>query len=481
MKDMMDKAIAAACLCLMAAQAASAKITLPDIFSDNMVLQQQAEARLWGWSEPGMEVSVATSWNGKTYHTTSDGGGKWTLSVATPAASYEPQTVTVADNDGTVTLSNVLIGEVWFCSGQSNMEMPLAGFDNCPIEGANEAIATAARWKGVRMATVEKNGQLKPVDRCQGKWQTCNQETAPRFSATAFFFATMLNRALDVPVGIINCSWGGTMVEGWLPRDTVAKYPDIDLERDIRKEEPHPWWHYLSPTLMYNGMLHPLAGYTIKGFLWYQGESNVGKHATYAQRLNTMVSLWRKEFGQGCLPFYFVEIAPYGTCEGNASAFLREAQHRAQRLVENSAMTSTNDLVEPYEAGNIHPKDKRSVGSRLAYLALAKTYGMKGVEADCPEYEKMEVRGDTVLLSFTHADNGFSRMGGFVGFEVAGADRVFHAAEAALHGKNQIRVTCPEVKQPVAVRYAFHDYSPGNVKNLRGLPLVPFRTDDWSE
>ena len=478
---MLIKASAAACLCLIAAQTASAKITLPDIFSDNMVLQQQAEARLWGWSEPKMEVSVTTSWNGETYKTTSDGNGKWTLSVATPAASYEQQTVTVADEDGSVTLSNVLIGEVWFCSGQSNMEMPLAGFDNCPIEGANEVIATAAEWKGVRMATVEKNGQLEPVDRCQGKWKTCCPETAPRFSATAFFFATMLNRVLGVPVGMINCSWGGTMVEGWLPRDTVAKYPDIDLERDIRKEEPHPWWHYLSPTLMYNGMLHPLAGYTIKGFLWYQGESNVGKHATYARRLKTMVDLWRKEFGQGCLPFYYVEIAPFGTREGNASAFLREAQWSAMRLIENSAMTSTNDLVEPYEARNVHPKDKRSVGNRLAYLALANTYGVKGVEADCPEYAKMEVKGDAVLLSFTHADNGFSRIDGFEGFEVAGADSVFHAAKAMTEGKNQIRVTCPEVRRPVAVRYAFHDYSPGNVKNLRGLPLVPFRTDDWSK
>lgn len=478
---MVKNAVAAMCLWLMVAQATSAKITLPDIFSDNMVLQQQTEACIWGWSEPKAEVRVTTSWNGVTYRTTSDGYGKWTLYVLTPEASCVSQNITVADNDGTIMLSNVLIGEVWFCSGQSNMEMPIAGFDNCPIEGANEVIATASRWKNVRMATVEKNGQLEPVDRCQGKWKTCNPETVPHFSATAFYFATMLNRALNVPVGIINCSWGGTMVEGWLPRDTVAEYPDIDLKRDIRKEDPHPWWHYLSPTLMYNGMFHPLAGYTIKGFLWYQGESNVGKHATYAQRLNTMVSLWRKEFGQGCLPFYFVEIAPYGTRDGNASAFLREAQHHAQRMIENSAMISTNDLVEPYEAGNIHPKDKRSVGNRLAYLALVKTYGMKGVEADCPEYKKMEIMGDTILLSFTHADNGFSRMGGFVGFEVAGDDRVFHAAEAILYGKNQIRVTCHEVKQPVAVRYAFHDYSPGNVKNLRGLPLVPFRTDDWDE
>lgn len=475
----MKRTVLAVCLCALAQSATWAKIDLPDIFSDNMVLQQQTDARIWGWSEPGAKVTVGMSWSGNAVTVDADKNGKWTATVKTPAASYAPQTLTIADKDGQVKLSNVLIGEVWFCSGQSNMEMPLAGFDNCPISGANEVIATSAQYKGIRMATVEKNGQLSPVDRCQGKWKVCNPENSPRFSATAFFFARMVNSVLDVPVGIINCSWGGTMVEGWLPRDTVAKYPDIDLKRDIRKEEPHDWWHYLSPTLMYNGMLRPLEGYTIKGFLWYQGESNVGKHKTYAQRLKTMVDLWRKEWGQGELPFYFVEIAPFGKYEGRASAFLREAQYKAQSMIVNSAMVSTNDLVEPYEAENVHPKDKRSVGSRLAYQALAKTYGVKGIEADCPAYQSMEVKGDTVVLSFVHADNGFNRMKGMEGFEVAGADREFYPAKAELLGKNQIVVVCDKVSSPVSVRYAFHDYSPGNVANLRGLPLVPFRTDDW--
>lgn len=475
----MKRTVLAVCLCALAQSVTWAKVDLPDIFSDNMVLQQQTDARIWGWSEPGAKVTVGTSWSGNAVTVDADKNGKWTATVKTPAASYAPQTLTIADKDGQVKLSNVLIGEVWFCSGQSNMEMPLAGFDNCPISGANEVIATSAQYKGIRMATVEKNGQLSPVDRCQGKWKVCNPENSPRFSATAFFFARMVNSVLDVPVGIINCSWGGTMVEGWLPRDTVAKYPDIDLKRDIRKEEPHDWWHYLSPTLMYNGMLHPLEGYTIKGFLWYQGESNVGKHKTYAQRLKTMVDLWRKEWGQGELPFYFVEIAPFGKYEGRASAFLREAQYKAQSMIANSAMVSTNDLVEPYEAENVHPKDKRSVGSRLAYQALAKTYNIKGIEADCPAYKSMEVKGDTVVLSFVHADNGFNRMKGMEGFEVAGADHEFYPAKAELLGKNQIVVVCDKVSSPVSVRYAFHDYSPGNVANLRGLPLVPFRTDDW--
>lgn len=478
MKKSMLTAVA---MSLLTALAANAKIVMPDIFSDNMVLQQQAEARLWGWGVPGGTVRITTSWNGDACTATCGSDGKWTADVATPAATYNPQTVTIADDDGQVVLTNVLIGEVWFCSGQSNMEMPLAGFDNCPVEGAAETIATSAGWTGIRMATVEKNGQLEPADRCSGKWKTCNPENSPRFSATAFFFATMVNRVLGVPVGIINCSWGGSMVEGWLPRDTVAKYPDIDLERDIRKEEPHDWWHYLSPTLMYNGMLHPLAGYTIKGFLWYQGESNVGRHAVYAQRLKTMVELWRKEWRMGELPFYFVEIAPFSTDGGTASALLRESQYRAQSMIANSAMISTNDLVEPYEARNVHPKDKRSVGYRLAWMALAKTYGIKGIEPDCPAYKSMEIKDGAVLLSFTHAANGFNRTDGMTGFEMAGDDRAFYPAEARLDGKNRIRVTCGKVTRPVAVRYAFRDYAPGNVANVRGLPLVPFRTDNWDK
>ena len=240
-------------------------------------------------------MSVRVSWSDRVYTVKSDASGKWLAKVQTPAATYEAQSITFSDGEETQ-LRNILIGEVWFCSGQSNMEMPLNGFWNCPIEGANETIATASQWKGIRVATVEKNGQLKPVETCKGSWKVSNPENAPMFSATAFHFAMMMNRVLDVPIGIINCSWGGTTVEGWLPESIVKNYPDIDLKRDIRKEEPHDWWHYLSPVIMYNGMLKPLQNYTIKGFLWYQGESNVG-HPDYAERLKTMVDLWRSEWG----------------------------------------------------------------------------------------------------------------------------------------------------------------------------------------
>ena len=307
--------------------------------------------------------------------------------------------------------------------------MPLNGFWNCPIEGANETIATASQWKGIRMATIEKNGQLEPVETCPGKWKVSNPENAPAFSATAFNFAMMMNRVLDIPIGIINCSWGGSTVEGWLPASIVKNYSDIDLKRDIRKEEPHDWWHYMSPTIMYNGMLKPLQNYTIKGFLWYQGESNVG-HPDYAERLKTMVDLWRSEWGLGELPFYFVEIAPFGSYEGTG-------------------------------------------------LALSKTYGVKGIAATGPSYKSMEVKDGSVILSFNNAEDGFSRLSDMQGFEVAGSDKVFYPAKAEVYNNLQIKVTCDKVAAPVAVRYCFRDFQPGNVAGMRELPLFPFRTDNW--
>ena len=426
---------------LMTGITAWSKVTLPDILSDNMVLQQQTKARLWGWTDPNKKVTIRTTWDERTYTVEADAQGKWLAAVDTPAASYTPQSILISD-DETITLSNILIGEVWFCSGQSNMEMPLAGFDNCPIAGANETIAKAGQWKGIRVAMIEKNGQLEPADRCKGSWKVSSTENAPAFGATAFHFAMMMNQVLNVPIGIINCSWGGSTVEGWLPRK-------------------------------------PLQNYTIKGFLWYQGESNVGKHKTYGERLKTMVELWRKEWGLGELPFYFVEIAPFGSAEGTGNALLREAQFKAQALIPNSAMISTNDLVEPYEAYNIHPKDKKHVGERLAYQALSKTYHIGGIEPESPVYKSMEIKDNAAILSFSHADNGFNRMNQMAGFEMAGEDKVFYPAQAEIAGRNQIKVTCEKVARPVAVRYGFRDFLPGNVANLRELPLVPFRTDNW--
>ncbi|WP_321332267.1 sialate O-acetylesterase [uncultured Bacteroides sp.] len=457
------------------ASTACAKVRLPDILSNNMVLQQNTQVKLWGKARANMPVSVKTSWESKTYTAHSDVDGRWILTVTTPKAGYTPQTIQFTEGEKTV-LSNILIGEVWFCSGQSNMEMPLNGFRNCPVLGANESIANASQYKGsIRFATIPKTAALTPQDTCGGKWQECIPEKAQGFSAAAFHFATALHTALNIPVGIINCSWGGSTVEGWLPENILKNYPDIDLKQAGSKEG----LQFMQPMIMYNGMLKPLENYTIKGFLWYQGESNVGKQSTYADRLATMVNLWRNEWGLGELPFYFVEIAPYEYGKGDQGAYLREAQFKAQALIPSSGMISTNDLVEPYEATNIHPHNKTLVGQRLCYMALSRTYGMKGISDHGPVYRSMEIKDGKAVLTFDNADNGFGRMNGITGFEIAGADKVFHPATAVSDWNQHIIVSSNEVAQPVAVRYGFRNFLPGNLYNHREQPAYPFRTDNW--
>ena len=457
------------------ATGANAKVKLPEILGDNMVLQQNTKVKLWGDADPNKTITIKTSWSNENFHTLSDKDGKWLLWVTTPTGSYENREISVSDGEK-VTLKNILIGEVWFCSGQSNMEMPLNGFWNCPILDANETIANASQNKGIRFATISKAQEYTPQSSVQGKWQVCNPETAAWFSATAYHFAKSLNRALDVPVGVINCSWGGSKVESWTNREILETYKDVDLSKEaINKIDG-----WLRPLVMYNGMLKPLTNYTIKGFIWYQGESNVGKHDTYAQRLANMVELWRKDWGLGNLPFYFVEIAPYQYGEGEWGAYLREAQYKAQSLIPNSGMISTNDLVEEYEASNIHPKNKTLVGKRLCYMALNKTYGFSTVACNGPEYKSMEVKDGKAYLSFNFTQDGFSREKGINGFEIAGADKVFHPAIAvADFNKKIIVVSCEEVKEPAAVRYCFRNFQIGNLCNNRELPMVPFRTDNY--
>lgn len=467
------------CLSALLSGNAPGKVVLPDILSDYMVLQQQSEVNLWGDAVPNTLVSVTPSWSKQTVTTHSDDKGKWLVKVTTPIASFTPQSIDFSDGE-TTRLKNILIGEVWLCSGQSNMEMPLNGFWNCPVENANEMIATSGEWTGIRMATIPKSGALAPQENVAGGWKESNPFNASYFSATAFCFAKMLNRVLGVPVGIISCAWGGSRVEGWLPEEIVKNYSDINPKKEIKAPPKGEEWNYYTPTVMYNGMLKPLQRYTIKGFLWYQGESNVGKEEIYAERLATMVALWRKEWGQGELPFYLVEITPYDYGEGISGALLREAQFRAASLISNSGMVCTNDLVYPYEKAQIHPCQKREVGNRLAYLALNKTYHYWTIACEYPTYKSMDIQKDKIELTFNHADEGFSPWENIEGFEIAGEDKIFQPAEATLDTeKKTIRVHSDKVKHPLAVRYCFRNFQPGNLKNHRGMPVIPFRTDHW--
>ena len=451
-----------------------AKVKLPEIISNHMVLQQQTEVKLWGTAKAEQFVMVTPSWSNKTFRTKSDSDGNWLIKISTPAAGYHTYSITFSDGEKTV-INDILIGEVWFCSGQSNMQMPLNGYWGCPVLNANEDIAYSGQYKGIRYSNTPHIAALTPQKTVDGDWKLCNPENAPDFSAAAFHFAVSLNKVLDVPVGIINCSWGGSTVEGWLPKDILEKYPDVDLSQAGSKTTVD----YMQPMIMYNGMLKPLENYTIKGFLWYQGESNVGRDNTYAQRLATMVKLWREEWGLGQLPFYEVEIAPYDYGKNNIGAYLREAQFNALSLIPNSGMISTNDLVEPFEKHNIHPRNKTLVGKRLSYLALVNTYGIKGICDKGPVYKSMEIENGKIVLSFYNAENGFNHSTDLKGFEIAGADKIFHPATAQVYKSLQIIVSNDSVPQPTAVRYCFQNFQIGNVCNHRELPLVPFRTDNY--
>ncbi len=475
---------------LLAEPTAQPTIVLPDIISDNMVLQQQTEVRLWGKATPGTSVAVKGDWSQDIAKTKADKDSTWLVRLHTPEASMHPHALTFYVNDKEqVTLSDVLIGEVWFCSGQSNMQMPLNGFDNCPVGNGNEEIALAGQWASrIRMATVPTKGSDQPQEWINGcRWQKPSCKTAPQMSATAWHFAKMLTQVLDVPVGIIACAWGGSSVEGWTPRDLLETYGDLDLKAELERGHEGGWWRWYAPLVMYNGLLLPMRHYTIKGFLWYQGEANVGKHATYAQRLKNMVDRWRQDFEGTAesLPFYQAEIAPwagYGGADGESGALLREAQHAATQLIDNCFCIVTNDLVEPYEAPQIHPANKRDVGYRFAYNVLHHTYGMKEIAGDSPEYERMETNGQEIEVFFKHAEGGLSPRQDIHGFEIAGADGVFHQANAQVNEQHKtVIVSSPDVTAPVAVRYCFKNFEPGNLVNHRGLAAVPFRTDQFTQ
>lgn len=458
---------------LLAAFSSSATVKLPALVGDNMVLQQNTAVKLWGEATPGKTVTVSVSWAPGELRTKADKDGRWQLQVNTPEADYTPRSITLTEGE-TVVLQNILIGEVWLASGQSNMEMPLNGFWNSPVEGANLLIATARSRPYIRMFTVEKDTALVARSDCRGNWQESTPAHLPWWSATAYHYAMTLQCALGVPIGIIHCSWGGTKVESWMPAEDLQAFDDVRL---ADTGDPQvPLW--LKPCLMYYGMMAPCRNYTVRGFIWYQGCSNVGGHRTYARKMQTLVRRLRNDRNAGELPFYYVEIAPYEYGEGIDGALLREAQFNAQQLIPASGLVCTNDLVTADEAGNIHPRDKAHVGQRLAFWALTYTYGEQGICCTGPSYKSAEFRDGKAYIRFDNADDGFWPWKDITGFEIAGADRRFFPATARLDTDRKIVVvSAGQVSEPVAVRYCFKNFQQGNLKNHRGLPVYPFRTD----
>ena len=463
-----------------------AKVRLPHIIGDNMILQQNVEARLWGWDKPGQKVNVTVSWNQQVYTAKTDKEGRWLVKVPTPAASYQPLSITFDDGDKT-TINNVLSGEVWVCAGQSNMEMPIRGFGNCPVEGYNDEVISARQYHGIHYVKIPSVMSMTPLDDANCEWYEVGTETVGEASATGYFFAQAINRALDIPVGLIMANKGGTRVESWLTRENLMKYTNepLDTMEIVKGHE----WDYHRQLVWGNGTFNPILNYTVKGIIFYQGCSNVGDPGDqYSERLALLVRQWREQFGLGEIPFYFVEIAPYhyDNVNGDNGARLREQQYVAAQRIPNSALVCTNDLAYPYEATQIHPAQKRPVGQRLAYLALNQTYGMKNVWCKSPSFKDMKIVGDTIHIHLNDDYGSINRFEGIEGFEVAGADKVFYPAVATHfwqpgggYWDETIQIVCSEVKEPVAIRYCFKNFQLGNLKNGAGLPLFPFRTDQW--
>ena len=449
-----------------------AEVKLPAIFGDNMVLQQQTEAAIWGKAALNSTVKVTTSWNNKSYNARADKDGNWKLKVSTPVAGG-PYNVTISDGK-TMTLKNVMIGEVWVCSGQSNMEMPMKGFKNQPVAGSNEYIATSSNVQ-IRLITVPRVTSLTPLDDFKGNWKNCEPENVSEFSATAYFFGLMLNKTLKVPVGLICSSWGGTRIEPWISENGFTKFDWVKLPEKTQTQtgtlSPQ------TPTVLFNGMINPIVGYGIRGAIWYQGEANRNEPAQYQQLIPGLVENWRYVWGVGEFPFYYVQIAPYDYGPtGLNSAYLREAQLKASTAIPNIGMACIMDCGEK---DIIHPANKAAAGNRLAYQALVKTYGKKGFACDGPVLKEMKVEGSQVKLTFDNATNGFISLGKeLYCFEVAGSNKRFFPAKAFITGTG-ITVFSPLVNEPVSVRYAFKDFIIGDLFSTEGLPASSFRSDTW--
>lgn len=460
-------------------QTSSAEIRLPAIISSNMVMQRNAEVQLWGWAEAGEEIEITASWISAPEHVVADQKGTWRLSITT-TLSKSAQQIRIKSAQSNLRLENVLFGEVWLCSGQSNMQQPLKGFKGQPTFGSTSAIVEANN-PNLRLFSVARIGASAALTDLEkyDAWQSATPASVADFSAVGYFYGQQLQALLDVPVGLIHSSWGGSLVEAWISRETLETYQTVDLSGLDPVNNGNR-----VPTALFNGMLQPLIPFTIKGVLWYQGESNRKQPAAYKKLFPAMVADWRERWNIGAFPVYFVQIAPfkYGDNEvfqaNDNTAFMREAQVQCVDLIPNSAIAITLDIGDSI---SIHPPKKKEVADRLLYHALNRTYGQK-IPANSPQYDTLEVKGQEVLLKFKYAANGLYALGNLDGFELAGKDKVFYPAKAKIMKQTgEVSVTSTAVPDPVAVRYAWRNWTIATLYGSNMLPVSSFRTDNWEE
>ena len=447
---------------------AAGAVRLPAVISSHMVLQRQAAVPLWGHATPHHSVTITTSWDHHRYLVTAGPDGAFRANVQTPGAGGPYQ---ISFDDGSLlTLKDILIGEVWVCSGQSNMEISLKGYGNQPVLHSNRILATS-RDSDLRLFHVRRAVANHPLEDCTGDWEPAASQSVSTFSAVGYLYARMLRKFLKMPVGILEASWGGTPIEAWMDAGSLRPFhvSGIPVPGDTTAPDR------LRATCLYNGMIAPIAGYGIRGFIWYQGETNAGRPSGYDRLMSAMVGEWRDRWGSDSLPFYFVQIAPweYGK-QRDSVPYLREAQQKAAHEIPRAGMVVS---IDAGNAHTIHPPDKTVIARRLSYWALGDTYGQTAIAFQSPELASMKVQDSIVSLQFTATPHGLTSWDKpIVGFEIAGTDHIFYPARARIRG-NAVEVVSSRVKDPVAVRYCFKDWATGNLYNTEGLPVGPFRTD----
>ncbi len=497
------------------------------IFSNGMVLQRDKDLPVWGWAEPGEAITVTLGQ--ETVAATAGADGTWRVVLKPRPATAEPLALVVKGaEDAGVTIENVVVGDVWICSGQSNMEWSVNGVTN------SAEVRGGAEFPLIRHVKVPRAAVDKALEDVTVQWQLCSPATVGNFTAVGYFFARHLHQELGVPIGLIGTNWGGTRIEPWCTPEGIAAIPELaDVHARLQNTNPatdvgksaflkaldaHEAWlaaarqavavgeypaslpampvpeqKHGEPTRLYNGMIAPLVPFVIRGAIWYQGESNGGEHLSYYHKMHALVNGWRQLWQQGEFPFYYVQLANYQAplrepAGGNGWAKLREAQVKALDIV-NSGMAVIIDIGEAHD---IHPRNKQDVGYRLALWALANEYGQSDLVCSGPLYRSQAVEGGAIRLTFDHVGSGLmvgrkeglaptveDTAGKLDWFAIAGADQKWHWAEAVIDGET-VMVSSPEVTEPVAVRYAFSMNPEGcNLYNREGLPASPFRTDSW--
>lgn len=457
----------------------NAAVKLPAIISSHMVLQRNTTVKIWGWADKNEKIEITTSWTNSTINTTADASGDWRIDLKT-TDSKSGQTIIIKSKASNIVLSDVVFGEVWLCSGQSNMQQPVKGYTGQPSFGSNSTIAHANN-PNLRLFTVVRVASktpLKDLDKYTG-WEAAKSDNVAQFSAVGYYFAQQLQEILDVPVGIIHTSWGASPVEAWMSKETLVPYKEVNITDDDVKNRPNR-----TPVVLFNAMIQPLIPYNIKGVLWYQGEANRSSSEEYKKLFPAMIKDWRNRWNIGDFPIYFAQIAPFAygnfnayTYETNA-AFMREAQMQCVDLIPNSGIAVTMDLGD---ANSIHPPMKKEVADRMLYCALNQTYGYKEVACLAPSYDSLSIKNGAIQLSFKDAEQGLYAYDQLKDFEIAGTDKLFVPAEAKILNNKTISVSSDKVPNPVAVRYGWKNYIMGTLFGANLLPVSSFRTDSWKD